>query len=142
MTEPLKIVKQLKPGQCLAACVAMLARVPLDTVLAECRMLQGKREMFFLPESEAVKFLAKYRLSLGLRLKPLVKLTSEHEAFNVEVEMAALPALLGVKSHNFEDLDHAVVWCNQRKMVLDPWHAEPQPLDNYEVWEWTPVVEV
>lgn len=37
---------------------------------------------------------------------------------------------------------HNVIFCPDRKMILDPQSAEPQPLERYELLDWMPLIKM
>lgn len=138
----LQLVRQTEPGLCMAACVAMVAGTSIEEVVEKCRILKPQEGPRYLPDNEAIKFLASRMLCYGLRVKPDVKITSDVSEFEVRVSVSEAPAILAVKSENFEGFMHAVVWDNERRLVLDPLYDEPQPLERYEVLEWAVVSHV
>lgn len=139
----MKLVKQTEPGMCLAACVAMVANTSIEDVVAKCRILKPEDGIRYLPDNEAIKFLASRMLCYGLRIGKFdAKLTSDGDSFNVTVPMNACPAILAVPSPNFPGHNHAVVWDHETRMVFDPLLDEPQPIERYEVLEFVPVSHV
>jgi hypothetical protein len=138
----MQLVQQHEPGLCLAACVAMLCKTTLAEVRANA-VLRKRDGIWFLPDHEAIRFLASRYLCYGLRICPGTALNGAEERFCVNVYLEAAPAILSVRSKNYgPEWNHAVVWCNERRMVLDPLHAEPRPLSDYEVVEWVPISHV
>lgn len=137
----MQIVMQKERGLCLAACVAMVANCSLEEVCANARILKSEDGVQFLPDNEAIKFLASRMLCYGLRLKPDVRPNEDTEEFTVRVSLDC-PAILAVPSPTFPGFNHAVVWDNELRMVRDPLHILPQPLDSYEILEWVPVSHV
>lgn len=137
----MNIIRQTEPGLCLAACVAMIVGDSLENVVNSTRILKSEDGVRFLPDNEAIKFLASRMLCYGLRLAPGTEVTKDIDSFNVTVSLD-IPAILAVKSKNFEGFNHAVVWDNQRRMILDPLHDDPQELSRYEVIEWVPISHV
>jgi hypothetical protein len=135
----MKLVRQTERGLCLAACVAMVANASLEDVCAKCRILTSEDGVRFLPDNEAMKFLAGRMLCYGLRMKPLVRLTDEVTDFTVNVDILQSPAILTVPSQNFPGFNHAVVWDNESRKILDPLHDEPRSVGDYEILEWCPV---
>lgn len=115
---------QQPPGSnlCLAACVAMLTGSVLDEVIA--RTVVNDRG--YLPAREAQRYLRRYGLML-----------------DDECEYAdkTLPGLLIVESWEIEGGQHAVVWCPERRMVLDPQLEEPREVSEYRVLDWVMVVK-
>lgn len=135
----MNLVRQRAKGECLPACLAMIANTTIDDVLATTRMLEGKGGCPYLPDNEAVKWLASRMIWYGLRIGPARGLTAETESFRVDISLD-IPAILSVPSENFPGLNHAVVWDNERRKILDPQKDEPQDLSSYPViHEWVPV---
>ena len=134
----MNIVRQTEPGLCLAACVAMVSNSTLDEVMAKARILRAEDGIRFLPDNEAIKFLAGRFLQYGFTFKPGHPFDHAADRFIVEVPINQ-PAILAVRSKNFVDHDHAVVWDPNRRQILDPLHDEPQPIENYEIIEWAMV---
>ena len=65
---------------------------------------------------------------------------------NWEVDLWAYPAMVGVKSSSLilksgKRANHAVVYCPNRRMILDPQKQEPQPFSKYEFISWQPFVK-
>lgn len=137
----INLVKQTEPGLCMAACVAMVANTSIEDVLANARILKPEDGIRYMPDNEAIKFLAGRMLCYGLRIKPGEKISSAIETFTVTVPLEC-PAILAVASENFPGHDHAVVWDSERRMVLDPLHDDPQPIERYKVLEWVPVSHI
>jgi len=137
----MNIVRQTESGLCLAACVAMVANCSLEEVVEKTRILKSQDGVRFLPDNEAIKFLASRMLCYGLRLAPGSEVNEDTPDFTVTVTTDC-PAILGVLSENFPGFNHAVVWDNQRRKILDPLHDEPQPLSRYTVVEWVPISHV
>lgn len=139
----LPLIRQTEPGLCLAACVAMVSGSSLDEVVAACtlRKLPGRKHRF-LPDHEAIRYLATRHLHCGLRIRPPALVHGNMESFTITIRLDDAPGILSVKSANHEDLLHAVVWCPDRQMVLDPLHDTPQPLGWYELVEWGVVSEI
>lgn len=131
-------------GLCLAACVAMVTNCTLEEVVAGCRILTSVDGVQFLPDNEAARFMAtKWRL-YGLRLRFEAPKALEADVTHIQTEIGIQhwPAILSVASVNFPGFEHAVVWDNVRRVVLDPLKAEPAAIEDYEILEWTPVCEL
>jgi len=137
----MNIVRQTEPGLCLAACVAMVANCALEEVLEKARILKSRDGVRFMPDNEAIKFLASRMLCYGLRLAPGSELNEDTPEFTVTVTTDC-PAILAVPSENLPGFNHAVVWDNKQRKVLDPLHDEPQDLARYKVIEWVPISHV
>lgn len=124
---------------CQACCVAMLAGVTLDDVLSSARLLEApdKSGKTYLSNLDAQKFLIGRGLSLGA--------ITNFEPQRVDLDrlvihdVRRIAALVGVESHVYAGGMHAVVWCPDRQMVLDPQRDDPQPIDRYMVYEWMPL---
>lgn len=138
----MKIVRQTERGLCLAACVAMVANCTIEEVVEKTRILKSQDGVRFLPDNEAIKFLASRFLCYGLRLAPNSdNLDEDTSDFTVTVTTDC-PAILAVPSENFPGFNHAVVWDNEQRKILDPLYDEPQPLSRYKVLEWVPISHV
>ena len=120
----------------------MVAGESIETVCASARILEPAEGPRYMPDNEAIKFLASRFLCYGLRIKPPLRMDGDTTNFNVEIDLRDAPAILAVKSENFAGFQHAVVWCNQRRKVLDPLYDEPQPIERYKILEWVPISHV
>ena len=63
-----------------------------------------------------------------------------------EIDLWSYPAMVGVKStslryRNGSKANHAVVYCPNRKLILDPQCDKPQPFSKYEFISWQPLVK-
>jgi hypothetical protein len=63
------------------------------------------------------------------------------------INLDNFPAIVGVESENPVDVngvssDHCVIWCPNRKMILDPNYDQPQKLSKYRVKEWYPLSKI
>lgn len=64
-----------------------------------------------------------------------------------EIDIGNHVGLVGVLSKSLKLSDgnpaeHCVVYCPERKMVLDPQHDEPQDLEGYTVAYWEPLTKL
>jgi hypothetical protein len=137
----MKLVKQQEPGQCLAACVAMLCNVPIETVLKSAVLrCHPQHRIYYYHVSDAIKFLAnfqfQYGLSLGFDRRDDL---SVYQDFTINYLRDLHPAVITTPSPNYEGATHCVVWDNVQKVVHDPLKDAPASLDDYQVLEWTPV---
>lgn len=140
----MKTVKQPAGSKCcFAACVAMLAGVTLDEVLAEVTL----HPEGWLPLSEALLFLAKRKIMLGmcvdvddLRIDP----TAAQIKLNVTFDVCSTEAIAIVESNAYPGFDHAVAWDNIEKKFRDPCPDEgelTEPAD-YTIKQWLVAYEV
>ena len=65
---------------------------------------------------------------------------------NWEIDLWSYPAMVGVKStslryRNGNRANHAVVYCPNRRLILDPQCAQPQLFSKYEFISWQPLVK-
>jgi len=126
----------------------MLSGRTLEQVLKRCELRDapngsGKQ---YLTTRETVRFLNRVGLHLGVwpnwgAENPYC--FRDDEDFSVAMTCEGLekwPALLCVDSRTLPGFEHAVVWCPERRLVLDPQHDEAQPISRYRVRAWIPVV--
>lgn len=124
---------------CQACCVAMVSGRPLSEVISSCHMLKAPdgSGKYYLTNYESAKFLWQNDIMFGCIGKFSNQKLDVDEGLNFE-GVDKIPAIVGVKSKKYVDGDHAVVWCPDRRMILDPQCDEPQPLSVYKVYEWIP----
>lgn len=150
---PVKIhhVRQIEPGHCLAACVAMVCGESLETVLRETSLRksilatdtsdQSVKYLSYLPLNEAIKFLASRMLQWGISVGRFeAKLTADVDGVQCNVPLS-YPAIVTVSSENLEAKLHAVVWDSSTRKVLDPLYDEPRRIEQYQIIEWAPILE-
>lgn len=134
-------VKQTGPGLCMAASVAMLTGETIETVLKNARILKSvETGMQYLPTNEAIIYLAKHMLCFGIVAGPL-QFTKETKIVSVGITLEQ-DALITVPSKNFPGEYHSCVWDSKIQMIRDPLKEEPQSLFDYEIIDWSPVVEI
>ncbi len=114
-----------------------------DCTLADClgtvRRIKDREGFLYVPMREAWKWLADRwigGLTIGFGEGQSIELP-----FTMEVGTNVM-AIVTVASEARQGVMHAVVWCPDRKMILDPQHDEPQPLNRYTVIEWNPLVNL
>lgn len=136
---------------CMAACLAMIAGVTLDEVLAEVRLREPPKHPGkggYLDLAEAVRWLAEHGYIYGIVIGNLSGIGDNVEEIAVVHDLKVIlrdnPALLGVKSTTFEGCMHSVVWDNEAGVVRDPNPKVPETtkLSEYEIDEWAPVVKL
>lgn len=140
LAEVLNHIKQTAYGECLPACLAMLAGCSLEETLATVRRIQDKEGFYYVPMRDAWKWLAEHWIG-GLT----IGFTGGEKDISLPIECIVgdtIMALVTVASETRKGVMHAVVWCPDRKMILDPQLDDPQPLSRYTVIEWNPLVSL
>lgn len=117
----------------------MVAGCSLAETLATVRRIKDREGFLYVPMRDAWKWLADHwigGLTIGFGGQKDIELP-----FTFDIG-ADVMAIVTVASETREGVMHAVVWCPDRKMILDPQHDEPQPLNRYTVIEWNPLVNL
>lgn len=143
--EKLAHVQQTEPGLCLAACCAMLCHQSLDDVIAKSRLLISKHGLRYLPNNEAIRYLASYMLQFGTCFVfEQEDLEGDTTHINFEYDLRKYPAILTVKGPMFEATGfyHAIVYDNEQDKVLDPLLQKPSKRRDYNVIEWAPILDI
>lgn len=134
----IKHIRQTEFGECLPACLAMIAGCSLQDTLSTVRRIRDREGFLYVPMREAWKWLADRwigGLTVGFgKGKKGIELP-----FAFEIGSNVM-AIVTVASETRDGVLHAVVWCPEREMILDPQHDEPQPIHRYTVIEWNPLV--
>lgn len=136
----MKHVQQTAYGECLPACLAMIAGCSLADCLGTVRRIRDREGFLYVPMPDAWKWLAERWIG-GLTVGFGEGQSGIEMPFTFEIRGDGV-ALVTVASETREGVMHAVVWCPDRKMILDPQHDEPQPLSRYTVIEWNPLVRL
>lgn len=131
---------------CQAACVAMITRLTLRTVLKYVKLHRIKSDGIengkeYLSDYEAARFLIERGWHMGCW--PMWGERGIMTETDCEITLSGLeqhPAILAVKSETIDGGVHAVVWDKVRRRVLDPHFDKPQLIDRYHILEWIPVV--
>lgn len=134
-------------GSCLcqAACVAMITRLTLRTVLKYVKLHNIQSDttengLPYLSDWEAAKFLLSRGWHMGcwpMWSKGILTVP------DCEIGLSGLekhPSILAVQSEFIAGSVHAVVWDKVRRKVLDPHYDKPQSVERYHILEWIPVI--
>lgn len=140
-------IQQPGPCLCMAACCAMLTNQDIQDVLNKCRLLKTKNGFEYLPNNEAMKYLAGYNLQHGLTIGLLDEINTQIDCdtthLNFELDLRQFPAILTVPSPTFGDpLKHAIIYDNEKDIILDPLLAYSTKRKDYKVLAWTPIVDL
>lgn len=124
---------------CQACCVAMIAGVSLQDVLNKARLTEAPDDSKkpYLTNYESAIFLWEHGFMFGCVGRWNFEQIDMSSGLAFQ-DVHKIPAIVGVRSEIYKDKEHAVVWCPDRQMILDPQKDEPQKITNYLVYEWIP----
>ena len=141
--EDFQTIKQETDADCGAAVAAMAVGVSLAEAKNAMRAACCDGHLYY-KTREIARYLACHGILMGISIELVYpKLTLlKQEKIRLVWRMEGSPAILAVKSENFVDQDHFVLWDGSDVRDPNPKHPETRPLVAYDVLEIYPLTWV